>query len=287
MEREEWIRGHVVSGGELELVHDRPWSTVLRVPAAGEPLWFKECKSIWAFEPRLTAVLAQRWPDRMPQVVAYDEERAWLLTRDAGTQVEHLPDAQRIWLDAVRLYAELQRGEAAHLDEHLAHGVPDLRLPRLPALYADMLERDIPLTPEQRESLRRFEPRFAELCDELAARGVPETIQHDDLHIHNVYASGGRALLLDWGDSCLQHPYFSLVVTFMFVDASEHELLRNAFLAAWEGDLHTFDLALRVGRIAHVFKWIRFRDELPASFLPQYDGWFADWLAQAAAQTVE
>ena len=32
----------------------------------------------------------------------------------------------------------------------------------------------------------KFAPRFAELCGELAAYCVPETIQHDDLHMLNV-----------------------------------------------------------------------------------------------------
>jgi hypothetical protein len=284
---EEWIRSYVTPAGPIELEKDQPWSTVLRVPIAGDTVWFKRCKSIWTFEPRLTANLHERWPDRTPEVIAHDDDRAWLLLRDAGTQVEHLPDAQAVWLDALRRYAELQRGEVAHAAEHLAHGVPDQRLPALPAEYAAMLERDIPLTTDQRGRLRRFEPRFAELCAALAARGVPETIQHDDLHIHNVYARNGRTLLLDWGDSCIAHPYFSLVVTFMFVDDSEHLELRDAFLEAWDGDVETFDLALRIGRIAHVFKWIRFRDVLPADFLPEYDGWFVDWLAQAAAQADE
>jgi hypothetical protein len=284
---EEWIRERVEPVGALEVARDRPWSIVLRVPVAGDTVWFKHCRSLWAFEPRLTAALYGRWPDRVPEVVAHDDARAWLLLRDAGTQVETLENAPEIWLEAVSRYAELQRGEAAYADEHLAGGVPDQRLAALPGEYAEMLERDIPLSAEQRGRLRRFESRFGELCDELASHGVPETIQHDDLHIHNVYARDGRALLLDWGDSCIAHPYFSLVVTYMFVDAAQHRALRDAFLAAWGGEVATFDLALRVGRIAHVFKWIRFRDVLPAGDLPEYDAWFLAWLAQAAAQTDE
>ena len=39
-----------------------------------------------------------------------------------------------------------------------------------------------------------------ELCGELAAHGVAETVQHDDLHLANVYERGGRFRLLDWGE---------------------------------------------------------------------------------------
>jgi hypothetical protein len=266
----------MVPGERRELVKDRPWSTVWRVDG---DLWLKQCKSIWRFEPALTAALAGRWPDRMPEVVEHGDD--WMLMRDVGRPVRELPHAHEIWLEAVARYAELQRGEISHVDEHLEAGVPDQRLAVLPRDYADMLERDeLPWRDDQRERLRRFEPRFARLCDELED---VSSIQHDDLHIGNVYA-GPR--ILDWGDSCVSHPFFSLVVTFMFVETGQDEI-RDAYLEAYGGDRETFDRALRVGRVAHVFKWIRFRDVLPPEELPEYDGWFVDWLEQAAAQTAD
>jgi phosphotransferase family enzyme len=256
-------------------VKDRPWSTVWR----DGDLWLKRCKGIWRFEAGLTASLAARWPDRLPEVVEHGED--WLLLRDAGSVVEGLPHAHELWLEAIARYAELQRGETARVAELLAAGVPDQRNAVLPAGYAAMLERDeLPWRGDQRERFRRFEPRFAELCAEL---DDVASINHDDLHIHNVY-EGPR--ILDWGDSCVSHPFFSLVVTFMFVEGGQEEI-RDAYLEAYGGDRGQFDLALRVGRIAHLFKWIRFRDVLPPDELPRYDGWFLDWIEQAARQLDE
>jgi hypothetical protein len=256
-----------------ELVKDRPWSTVWRVDGG---LWLKQCKSIWRFEAPLTAALAARWPERMPEVVEHGDD--WLLLRHAGAMVEN----HDTWLDAIARYAELQRGETARVDEHLANGVPDQRNAVLPAFYAEMLERDeLPWRGDARERLRRFEHEFARLCDELEDVA---SINHDDLHIYNVY-EGPR--ILDWGDSCVSHPFFSLVVTFVFVATGQDEI-RDAYLEAYGGDRATFDLALRVGRIAHLFKWIRFRDVLPFEDLPSYDRHFADWwITQAVAQTSE
>lgn len=218
---------------------DTPWSTVWRVD---DGLWLKQCKGAWRFEAALTAVLSERWPDRVTEVVAHDPEAAWLLTRDAGRQL--LDDAEP-WPALIRSYAELQQGEAAHADEHVAAGVPDLRLARLPERYAALLEE------VDDERLRRFEPRFAELCEELAGLGVRETIQHDDLHQFNVFVRGGFPRILDWGDSSVGHPYFSLVATLRHVDDRG---ITAAFLDAWGGDERTLALALRVGRIAHAFK---------------------------------
>jgi hypothetical protein len=224
----------------VELVSDEPWSTVWRVSVGRNVLWLKRCKGRWAFEPRLTAALAARWADRVPEVVAHDGDEAWLLTRDAGRQLLDDPEP---WPEVMRRYAELQQGEAAHVEEHVAAGVPDLRLARLPERYAELMDRD--------DRLRRFAPRFAELCAELASRGIPETIQHDDLHQYNVYIRDGQPRILDWGDSSVGHPYFSLVATLRHVEDAG---ISRAFLDAWGGDEPTLALALRVGRIAHAFK---------------------------------
>src|SRR5262249_17029526 len=127
------------------------------------------------------------------------------------------------WLAMLPRYAELQLGEAGNAADHLAHGVPDLRVATLPTRYDELLRRDLPLEQEEIRRLRDFAGRFAELCAELAARQVPETIQHDALHDVNVYASGGRLRVLDWGDASISHPFASLVVTFRFLEL-RHEL---------------------------------------------------------------
>jgi hypothetical protein len=216
----------------MELISDSPWSTVWRV----DGLWRKRCKSLWLFEVPLTVALASRWPDRVPEVVEHGDD--WLVMRDAGT---HIGEDDPRWPDVMRSYAELQQGEAARADEHVAGGVPDRRLATLPAWYAALVDE----TGDAR--LRRFAPRFAELCEELASRGIAETIQHDDLHQYNVYGSR----ILDWGDSCVSHPYFSLVATLRHVPDNG---ISHAFLDAWGGDEETLALALRIGRIAHAFK---------------------------------
>jgi hypothetical protein len=273
----EWARSHGATG-EARVEQDRPWARTTQI---GE-LWLKECRAVQVFEPHLTAALYERWPDRVVEVVAHDEARAWLLTRDAGTPVGAFGNAVDAWLAALPLYCELQRGEAARVDEHVAHGVPDLRLERLPEEYERFFEPDLPLTDEQRGRLRTFAPRFAELCHELPDLA---TVDHGDLHIGNVYAEGERLLLTDWGDAAIAHPFFSLVVTARWVTGVDFERARDAYLEPWGGDDGTVGLALRIGRIAHCFTWFRHRDAMPADFLVQFDEWFPRVLEQAVAQT--
>ena len=129
---EEWIRTHAEPIGAIELAHERPWATVMRVPLADGVAWFKSCGPVQAFEPRLTSGLFSRWTDRVAEVLAHDEERAWLLLADAGTPVGAFGNPPEAWLAALPLYAELQRGEVALTQDHLRDGVPDLRISTLP-----------------------------------------------------------------------------------------------------------------------------------------------------------
>jgi len=293
---EEWLRVHVEPLGRPEIVHERPWATVVRVPLAEGFAWFKACAPVQAFEPLLTAALFSRWPDRVVEVLAHDDERAWLLLADAGTPVGALGNPPEAWLAALPRYADLQRGEAALSPEHLAYGVPDLRLATLPARFEELLQLDLPLAPEETRRLRWFAPRFGELCAELAAHDVPETIQHDDLHHANLYARDNGFRVLDWGDASVAHPFMSLVVTFRFLGERAglgpsdpwFARLRDAYLQPWGRNLgEAFALALRVGAFARAIAYVRPRAAMPREERTWFDADFAVALRRAVAQTLD
>ena len=293
---EDWIRAHVEPAGAIETAHERPWATVLRVPLADGVAWFKTCAPVQAFEPRLTAGLFARWPDRVAEVIAHDEERAWLLLADAGTPVGIPNNTPEAWLTVLPRYAELQRGETAHSHEHLERHVPDLRVGTLPPRYEDLLRHQLPLERDETARLGTFATRFGELCGELATHAVPETVQHDDLHAANLYAHGDRLRVLDWGDASISHPFASLVVTFRFLEEINKlapgdpwfARLRDAYLEPWGHGLRgTFALAMRVGAFAHVIAWARQRDALPEQARANFDTGFRTVLRRAVARTLE
>jgi len=192
------------------------------------------------------------------------------------------------------------------------HDVAEIHLPRRPGgPDADLVfgradaERDpsrkssiynLPLGHDEIRRLREFAPRFAELCDELAAHGIPETVQHDDLHHANLYAEDERLRLLDWGDASISHPFASLVVTFRFLEEINKlppsddwfRRLRDAYLEPWGNGLAgTFALAIRVGTFAHTFAWARQRDHLSEEARAEFDKGFLIVLRRAVAQTLE
>jgi hypothetical protein len=292
-----WIRSVVGSGsvGALKLVKERPWATVLQAVTPAGLVYFKACRPVQAFEPRLSADLFERWPDRVAEVLAFDAERGWLLTADAGDPVEALGNEPELWLRILPGYAELQRAEAEHAASHLTNGVPDLRLATLPGRFESLLGRDLPLEPEELRRLRGFSGRFESLCADLAASGPRDTIQHDDLHARSVFIRGDRMRILDWGDASIAHPFASLVVTFQFLEEQNGLLpgdpwyarLRDAYLEPWGGGATTMEAAFRVGLVAHAFAWLRHRDAMADAPWPPFDGLFAALLRRILARAVD
>jgi aminoglycoside phosphotransferase (APT) family kinase protein len=184
----------------------------------------------------------------------------------------------------------------ARADVRLVAGLISVPVAALPDRYEDLLQRTLPLDAAEIYELRRFQPGFADLCAELAARDVPDTVQHDDLHMANVYEHGERLLLLDWGDASIAHPFASLVVTFRFLEERNglprgdpwFARLRDAYLEPWgQGLVGTFELAMRVGTFAHTFAWTRQRDSLPHSARPEFDTGYSMMLRRAVAQPQE
>jgi hypothetical protein len=277
---EEWIGVHVEPVGPIQTFHARPWATVLRVPLAHGTAWFKACGSLQRFEPWVTARLYARWPALVPEIIAWDEDRSWLLLADAGTQIAALGNPPDAWLALLPRYAEMQLGEAVSVNEHLQHGVPDLRLATLGGRYEDLTREPLPLDRSEIRRLGRFAGRYEVWCRELAEAGIPDTIQHDDLHMNNVFVQAGNLRILDWGDACVSHPFASLVATFRFLEernglASDDPWfarLRDAYLEPWGAGLaDAFVLATKVGAFAYALAAIRQREALPTSDRAVFD----------------
>jgi hypothetical protein len=255
--------------GGIEQPHIYPWSTVMRVPTQAGDVWFKANDDSLRHEAGLLELLSSRRPDCVPAPLASDPGRGWILMADAGEQLRQLLPVERDldrWKDVLRLCAEVQLGLDDAVDTMLALGVPDLRLATLPDRY-ERFVAEIDAEPR----FRRAAGQVAELSEALAGYGIHETIQHDDLHDGNVFVRNGEYLVFDWGDSCVSHPFHSLVVT-LRATAWRFELppgdarlerIRDAYLEPFGSFgsraelLDAFAIAYRLGTIARSLSWYR------------------------------
>ena len=188
----------------------------MRIPTDEGSAWFKANIPRLAYEARVVQLIAREMPLAGPDLLAVDAERGWMLTADGGVRLRELiADERRFdrWLEVLPVYAKLQRAVAPLANELIAGGVPDRRLALLPDQFARLIERDLGLDDAELQRLRRLRPWVEDVCAELAALAIPETIQHDDLHDGQVFFRDGRYLIADWNDSCITHPFLTMSVT--------------------------------------------------------------------------
>ncbi|CAN5699828.1 phosphotransferase [soil metagenome] len=202
--------------GDVVETRAQPWSTVLRVPTAAGDVWFKSVSDDLRHEAAVTAIVSERVPDRVPPFLAADLDRGWMLMADAGRRLrEVVPEEQSLarWHDVLEATARIQLACREDVPALLAAGIPHFPLARLADDYAAFVG-----THDVDARYVEAVPLVAEQSARLASYGLEEAVQHDDLHDAQVFLGvpeTGTHLVLDWGDACVTHPFFTLAVTLL------------------------------------------------------------------------
>ena len=265
---------------DIEQPHIRPWSTVLRIPTHEGNVYFKAVNPNLIHEVAVTEALVNWFPELMPRVYAFEREQGWMLMPDGGTRFREVNRAEHDlgrWEQILTLYAELQIGLAERVPELLAFGAPDCRetqlVEALETILADepalMLGQEEGLTREEYERLLASRPRIQHLSQQLANAGVPDSLNHGDLHDANIFLNGDQPVFFDWGDCSVSHPFFSLRTVFVNIetifdlpeDAPSFAHLRDAYLEPWTRFanhprlLQIYDLSRQLAPLCGVLRW--------------------------------
>jgi Ser/Thr protein kinase RdoA (MazF antagonist) len=296
--------------GEITQPHARPWSTAFRIPTDQGVAWCKASAVGPAYEGALLAAF-DRWGVRGAIVpLAVEPERALMVLPDGGpTLRETLPDGRGdrdldAWARILRAYARLQRSVESHADDLVAMGVPDLRPDRLVAVLEGMVDDDAVWAhadPEDRDAARDARkrlpglvPRVATMADDVAALGVPASVQHDDLHGGNILVGPAGDRVFDWGDASIAHPFTTLTTTLNSIEyhagidqhGPESHRLRDAYLEAWADvapltPLVAAEARTRVlGAISRAASWERSMRGIEPTELEDYASATASWLIE-------
>lgn len=298
--------------GAITQPHVRPWSTVMRVPTDSGILWFKATSPTLPHESAVTEALSRWAPGRTPHVLSFQPKRNWLLMADEGVTLRSIYQVEIDHNQICKVaegYAALQKSLVPRTDAILALGVPDCRLAILPGQYAALLDNSYILRVGEEDCLSESEnsrlcdltPFVETLCSELAAFGIPETLQHDDLHSNNILVRGDESIVFDWGDFSISHPFYSLVVLLrgaardfdMPEDSPEVARVREAYLAAWDLPLTHIEtdrmcaVSDALGRISRALTWQRVLRGMSEPHSSYYvsapSGWLQEFLEAAQA----
>ncbi|MFD9613087.1 aminoglycoside phosphotransferase family protein [Streptomyces sp. NPDC059083] len=253
----------------------RPWSVLIRFRIGDgerDAVWFKASAPDAAFEAALGDALAAWVPEHVVTPLAVDAERGWSLLPDGGPLFRHVLDAggagPEAWAEALGQYARMQRALTPYTDRMTGLGVPGGRTAQLPDVFDALVEGNATLDPDVRRDLREQRPRLLDWCGELDAYGIPDSLDHCDLHDAQLLApAAGRFTFFDWGDANVAHPFASLLVPAQAVrerHGPEHaHRLREAYLEPWSdlGPLpelrRAAELATRLAALGRAVSWFR------------------------------
>jgi hypothetical protein len=247
-EVEAWVDGVIAGRGYLrrgapEATKIWMLSAVLRFPVERDgvatDLWFKATCEGFRREPALTRAAADLDPDLAPRIVGVDARRAWLLMEPLPADQDERPDRAPV---VARSLARLQLEARGTNDLLLAAGAPDRGLDgTLAGLHTcvhDSVEREL-MGAELRREAVDSEEWLGDRLRELWAWGLPDTINHGDLHLGNVAWDGDRPVFYDWTDTCVSHPFFDARhladSAAENVEEDEREAVRAAVWEAYAG----------------------------------------------------
>ena len=278
--REALAHHDILMGSDLEVTQVRPWSIVLHTLTDAGKIYFKAPPPVLIHEAQLTQALSQWFPQWIPEVLAVEPNEGWWLAHDGGESIRANVKATHDlsdWIQAVQLYAQLQKGLVDHVPDMLALGVPDRRSHTLPAQLASLLEHpemlllDLPkgLTTDEFKRLKETQAPLAEWCGQLEASKIPISLHHGDLNSGNVLKHGGHFAFVDWGDCSVAHPFSSLRTVLVSAEidldlpdySPKTAPLRDAYLHAWteydsaENVMRDFRLAQRLSALVSALAW--------------------------------
>lgn len=305
-----WVTDNAGPPSSLEPIRDVPWSTVWRAETSQGVFYAKQNTPPQGFEAELMGVLAELAPGRVVSVTAVDAGRGLLLTPDHGTVLGEAVGelsgeaAVEVASRVAVAGASLQREVAPHAERLVAAGLVRLG-PTDVASYVEQRLEDFARMPEgdpralSSEAAARvqaFLPQLADQCEQLAAVGLPLTLQHNDLHQFNVFDVDGDLRFFDFGDALLSDPLAALWVPLgglahrlgRPIGDSRVQRVADAALERWTDVAPLQELravlptALRLGRLGRCESWIRCFASMNEAELKEYGDAAAYWLEAVA-----
>ena len=298
-----WVGAEVGPVRSLEQVKLRVWASVWAVETEDRRFFAKQNCALQAFEAALVDTLAELAPDRIVPVAAADHDRGLLLTVDQGRVLGEsaADDDLDVWERVLVAGAELQRELEPHVDRLAALGVARLAPQDAPAYAEQRLDelasfpdgdpRTLPV--EEARALTALLPTVRGWADEVAALGLPVTLNHNDLHDNNVFAVGSTLRFFDYADSLLTEPLGVLLIP---LNILSHRLeagpddprlwrLADAALEVWSDRAPMSQLraalpaALQLARLGRTESWARCCVSMADAELVEWGSTVPRWLA--------
>lgn len=297
----DWVAAEVGPVRSLEPAKQRVWASVWRADTDAGVHFAKQNCQLQSFEAALVATLAELAPHHVVPVTATDLDRGLLLTPDQGPVfAETGGEDLDVWGEVLAAGAQLQRAVAPAVDRLRESGMTTIapndaasyvarRVTELSALPTD---HPMSLPADKAASLGGLSPAIARWVDRVAALGLPVTLNHGDLHAHNVFHVAGELRFFDFADSLLTEPLGALLIPLNVLSdqlsagpgdprlwrAVEPALEVWSDLAPMPALRAALPAALQLSRLARVESWARCCVSMDEGELAEWGGAVPRWL---------
>lgn len=291
----------------MEQVKLRVWAAVWAVETETHRYYLKQNCELQAFEAALVAELAALVPDRVVPVVAVDAGRGLLLTPDQGQVLgdSTADDDLDLWGRVVAAGAALQR-EVASASASLAGCGLTAIPPEEAAAYLARRVDELGALPEgdprrlpadDAAALRAHLPVVRAWAEQVAALGLPVTLNHNDLHENNVFRVGEELRFFDFADALLTEPLGALLIPLNMLagrleagpDDPRLRRVADAALEVWSDLAPAAELraalpaALQLARLGRVESWARCCASMTPEELAEWGDTVPRWMATLLA----
>jgi hypothetical protein len=236
--------------GEFRQLNASPTFSLVRFETDGSALWFKAVGEPNLREFAITSGLAQLFPHYLPPILATRPDwNGWLSSEVKGKLLSEVQE-QELWERTAAALARLQIESIDRCSQILCAGARDLGSEVLSKLIQPFMsvvtrlmegQTKVPPPVLDRKDLLALAGFLQSGLNALDATGVPETLGHLDLNPGNIVVSESGCAFLDWAETYVGHPLFSLEYlleharrTFGLNSAVEARLTA-AYCRQWDG----------------------------------------------------
>jgi hypothetical protein len=228
---------------------ERSWarSGLLSVETDRGWFWAKAVPEVFAHEVALAVLLTDVDPGSVAPPLAADVAAGRMITGHVeGPLLVDVRDEPAAWTATLARLAELQRVVATDTTALEMAGVARSSVAELAEAIDRLLGddrvlrvgREDGLTSDEAARVRGMADRLMAACHELNASGVPESLDHGDLHARQVIVGAMGPVILDWSDGSITHPFLSAAA---FIDdpaasgdgVPARDELASAYLGPW------------------------------------------------------
>jgi hypothetical protein len=183
----------------------------------GSAYWLKATGTPNEHELPVSRTVALCCPDHVPPLIAARTDwNAWV-TEEVGQPLSDVLSLRALEQSAHGL-AELQIISRDHIDDLLAGGCFDLRLPtlrtHLPKMVhylEDAMVRQTSLNVPQLDAaqLCTLGALLERACSSMVSIAVPDTLGNNDMNLRNILFDGERSFFIDWSEALVSHPFLT------------------------------------------------------------------------------